>query len=120
MASTLDERMVGTLEDRLASTREIDRLLTGGGPLPRAREAQEGPVSEGEAARAAQAFDVRMTLATGLAMAGGVALASGDGTPSPLFALALACLAGCAALQITARRRVRSILVRQKAGERAR
>ncbi|APR83333.1 Hypothetical protein A7982_08682 [Minicystis rosea] len=94
------------------SALEIDRLI---------RDAHdthgEVPVTEADLTEAKQTFTTWMTFAVALAVAGGAALASSDGTPSLSVVFALVCLAGWAAVQYTAQRRLRSILTRKKVSE---
>jgi hypothetical protein len=97
-----------------ATTFDIDHADAN--PARMQDESLEAEGVEARAARAAQVFAGAMTLATGLAVAGGAALVSADGSSS-LLGLAFACLAGCGILQYTARRRFREALIQRGIGE---
>lgn len=105
--------MLTRLDGGTPGTLGIERLVGDG-----ARDTHsEMPISDADLAEAKQSFTSWMTFAVALAVAGGAALASSDGTLSLRFVFAVICLAGWAAVQYTAQRRLRSILARKKASE---
>lgn len=106
--------MLTRLDSGTPGALEIDRVLTRGGAHD---TPSEGPISDADLTEAKQSFTAWMTFAVALAVAGGAALASSDGTPSLHLAFAMVCLAGWAAVQYTAQRRLRSVIARKRISE---